>query len=270
MASAVVSQDAWGEVSEDDPPSRGSSPLPQAHGQRSRDRPKLSQQVRKSNTCDMQGMMSVPEAAHRMTVSNQRVRALIASGGLEAFRLGGRWVVAESSVASWIRSQEGGVTSRPLSVRSIMVLVDLLSQHFGAHPAESWRNAKDHDRTRARARLQRLEQSENPGDVLRAWAGRHEDRRLLRYAGDVTEVVGGYLVGASDPRSGLAPGNYVELACTTDDAVTFVRDDLLHESANWNVILHVREDPDALGWLPFDLAAYGADREDAAIEALFR
>jgi excisionase family DNA binding protein len=44
------------------------------------------------------GIVSAPEAAHRLGVNSARVRAMLAAGQLRGVKLGGRWLVSEASI----------------------------------------------------------------------------------------------------------------------------------------------------------------------------
>jgi excisionase family DNA binding protein len=87
-------------------------------------------------------MLSVKEAAHRLGVNPQRVRALIAENRLPAQLVGGAYVLDPGAVAAF--AQVPRVRGRPLSARSAWALLAELSGHDG--PVLS---SRSEDRVRA-------------------------------------------------------------------------------------------------------------------------
>lgn len=69
--------------------------------------------------------VAVEEAARHLRLTPARVRALIASGGLRAEKMGGRWLVEWDSVLARERSQ--GAAGRPLKARNAWALLLLAS-----------------------------------------------------------------------------------------------------------------------------------------------
>lgn len=73
----------------------------------------------------MPAHVAVEEAARHLQVAPARIRALIASGGLQADKVGGRWLVEWESVLARERAQTAA--GRPLSPRNAWALVLLAS-----------------------------------------------------------------------------------------------------------------------------------------------
>jgi hypothetical protein len=70
--------------------------------------------------------VDVEEAARHLRVAPSRVRALIAGGGLQAEKLGGRWLVDWDSVLARARSQ--AAAGRPLTARNAWALLLMASE----------------------------------------------------------------------------------------------------------------------------------------------
>lgn len=93
--------------------------------------------------------VDVEEAARHLRVAPSRVRALIASGGLQADKLGGRWLVEWDSVLARERSQ--AAAGRRLRARNAWALLllasgDPLPLRFDPHAG--WRIRQTLDRNR--------------------------------------------------------------------------------------------------------------------------
>lgn len=69
----------------------------------------------------MPAQVTVEQAARHLRVAPSRVRALIASGGLQAAKLGGRWVVEWDSVLA--REHQQAAPGRPLKARNAWALL---------------------------------------------------------------------------------------------------------------------------------------------------
>jgi len=78
----------------------------------------------------IQSPLSVAQAAAALGVSPQRVRALIASGGLPARRIGGRWLVDGRAVERRARGER--LPARPFSSRNAWALLAIAA---GAKPS---------------------------------------------------------------------------------------------------------------------------------------
>ena len=88
----------------------------------------------------MPAHVDVAEAARHLGVASSRVRALIASGGLRADKLGGRWLVEWDSVLARERGQ--AAAGRPLTARNAWVLLLMASGDElppGVDPHARWR-----------------------------------------------------------------------------------------------------------------------------------
>lgn len=73
----------------------------------------------------MRSHLAVDEAARHLGVASSRVRALIASGGLRADKVGGRWLVEWDSILARERARRG--PGRPLTARNAWALLLLAS-----------------------------------------------------------------------------------------------------------------------------------------------
>jgi excisionase family DNA binding protein len=131
----------------------------------------------------MPAHVDVEEAARHLGVAPSRVRALIAGGGLQAEKLGGRWLVEWDSVLARERSQ--AAAGRPLTARNAWALVLLASEN------EPPRGLDQHARWRIRQTLNRenlidlRSRLERRARVHQLWALPGELRRLR----DVDELV---------------------------------------------------------------------------------
>ncbi len=128
---------------------------------------------------------SVPEAAKRLGVSEQRVRAMIHSGRIRASRIGHRWLV-ESDLEGLPRAQAG----RPLEAANAWALLALLS---GDSP--EWIHPSV--RSRLRKRMGQLNWLES------ALAGSQPRARIHRWRvlpGDIDKLDGAFRL----VRSGLS------------------------------------------------------------------
>jgi excisionase family DNA binding protein len=126
--------------------------------------------------------VDVDQAARHLGVATSRVRALIASGGLRADKLGGRWLVEWDSVLARERAQ--AAAGRPLTARNAWALLlmasgDELPPGLGAHAR--WRIGQTLDRQRLADLESRLERRAR---VHYLWALPGE-LRPLRVAHDV-------------------------------------------------------------------------------------
>ncbi len=84
--------------------------------------------------------MSVSAAAEEMGVHPSRVRALIASGGLEAEKVGGVWLIDRASIAG--RNRQRAAAGRPLSPSNAWALLLAASGEempAGLEPSARWR-----------------------------------------------------------------------------------------------------------------------------------
>lgn len=197
--------------------------------------------------------LSVSAAADQLSVSPQRVRAMLRGGVLRGEQIGGRWLVDASSLRA-----AGKPSGRPFSERVAWALMDLVE---GRVPAE----LSQPERSRLKVRWQALLDS---GDVVRSlqaamaqraecsrWAapdpaGLLDDDRFVRS-------------GKSDPRSGISAGESVEGYVEDQDFEGLVDDHLLVPARGpENVVLRRvhRSLPDRLPWLAVaaDLAEGGA------------
>jgi hypothetical protein len=124
----------------------------------------------------MAELVDVNHAARALGVAPSRVRALIADGGLEAEKLGGRWLVRWDSVALRRRGPVG--PGRPMSPRNAWALV--LAASGESVPSDidqhtRWRLERSLDQHRLVDLRARLDQRASVG---RRWALPGELRRL--------------------------------------------------------------------------------------------
>lgn len=178
--------------------------------------------------------VSVQDAAKRLSVSPQRVRALAAAGRIPARKLGRAWAIDVDLVS---RGHVGGrARGRPLSARSSWAILDMLA---GKEPAGLSRS----ERIRARARLAAIAGSA-PGDLsARADVARFVVHRGLsgRLAHDSRLVLGG-ASAASDYRADLVALEEVEGYVRAEDLQQLVSDYALmplSAGASANVLLRV-------------------------------
>lgn len=124
----------------------------------------------------MPALVDVQEAARHLGVAASRVRALIATGGLRADKVGGRWLVDWDSVLDRERAQ--GAPGRPLTARNAWALLLLAS---GDELPPDW-DPQTRWRLRETLRRHRLADLESRLDrralVHHLWALRGELDRL--------------------------------------------------------------------------------------------
>jgi len=95
--------------------------------------------------------MSVSDAARRLRLHMTRVRALLRSGDLKGRKVGGRWLVDESSIRA--RAERSGQDGRPFSVRRAWAYLLLLSGE-----SVPWIDPATRSRLRGRIREETTEQ----------------------------------------------------------------------------------------------------------------
>jgi len=241
--------------------------------------------------------MGVPEVAHRLGVSPQRVRQQITEGRLIASRVGGRWLVDEAAVQRFADPKTSG---RPLSYRSVWALISVAAlAEAEEHPATEspdprWAEwlgrLSPTEQTRARTRWASLRDDVDRSDEqgvatsLRQTFGPRAQRLLLRAAEpDLPDLRTDARVtssGVSQRRSGLASGSVVEGYVDETSVDHLVREYFLRGAENSpgqnaNVVLHVLGSPlparppvTAAIVLAADLAEHRAPREEARAAAL--
>jgi excisionase family DNA binding protein len=211
--------------------------------------------------------LSVTQAAARIGVSAQRVRALISDGQLPAERVGHQWVVNDTVLA-----RHEARAGRPLSERSAWNLLNLASGTDQSQLTPS-------DRRRARQRLDILVKSPMPEKQLRAWLPRRGRRQVFRApSADISDLRGApqlLVSGVSHPRSGIAAPEVAEGYANEDGVAELAREFLLVASEDHlgNVIIHVPSRSVvevSLLLLAADLAEHGGPREDGRAAELVR
>lgn len=228
------------------------------------------------------GTITVSEAAERLGVTAQRVRALLAEGQLAGRRAGGGWLVQASSVAE--RELEK-LRGRPIAANTAWALIAALSR-VGAPSAVSDR--------RLRFRVYKLVESmPEPATAPERWAmclaSRHMVRRLWAHPGvmdrlrhDARISAGGFeAVQTQDGLTGR--DDRWDLYVNARDINAVVADYRLSDDRTGHVLLHaipagVRDELLPPGGAPVPEAAGAADLLDendprarhAAVELLDR
>lgn len=209
-------------------------------------------------------MLSVPEAAAKSGLSEQRLRALVSSGRLPAVRVGRQWVVDEAALA-----RHEPRMGRPLSERSCWALLGLAAGHpSGLDPSE---------RHRARQRLRLLAESRAPASLLRSWLPNRARRQVYRASPrDIIDLRADprlLLSGLSHPDSAISAADVAEGYVLESALAGLVADFLLIEAgdAMGNVVLHIPSRPLSRVsplLLAADLSEHHHDREDARVAEL--
>jgi excisionase family DNA binding protein len=177
--------------------------------------------------------ISVAEAAKRLDIGEQRVRALAASGALPARRLGNAWALDSSAVDARLKGARRG---RPLSARSAWAVLLLLEGRGG----ELQLHRSERSRAAARARTAReLEPGEFAARAQTRWRFAHP-AAYERVTNDPRVVLGGE-AAAVQHRADLVGGGLVELYVREEDVSDLERDFALRpvEPSEANVKLHI-------------------------------
>lgn len=211
--------------------------------------------------------VSVQEAAQRLAVSPQRVRALAASGRISARKLGRDWAIDLDPIGRREFVQRG--RGRPLSARSSWAILEMISGKQSVDLSRS-------ERLRARARLESAAVLA-PGDLsARAEVARYvvHGGLLKRLVKDPRVVLGG-VSAASHYRANLVALEEVEGYVRAEDLEQLVSEYALmppSAGATANVLLRVP----VPGW-PFEnderiasRAVVGVDLVDAGDERSVR
>lgn len=215
-------------------------------------------------------MISVPEAAERLGVSEGRVRQRINDGSLPADKIGGRWVVHVVGLGAVGDSRVG----RPLAPHMAWAVLDVLAGQKPAlrYPAE---------RSRACKYAARLSDAKDPAPLLRSLL-RHRGRREVFKAApadlpDLREDERLRLSGVSADEGIVAEG-LVEGYVAESDLQALLDDYFLlpAEPGEENIILHVAEDNRVQSWsrrmpkvvVAADLAEHRGSREDERVRDL--
>ncbi|MBI2755377.1 MAG: helix-turn-helix domain-containing protein [Chloroflexi bacterium] len=189
---------------------------------------------------DLGRLMPVADAAQRLGLSQQRVRALVADGELPARKSAGRWFVERSAVEKRIR--EPRLAGRPFSPEHAWGLVALAEGEpapwlDASNRSRLRRQLRDHDMRELlpalRRRARRVELRAHPSD-------------LARLAKEPDLVWGGVSAAAEHRLEIVAPGNFEAYVSKRMDR-ELQREYNLKPSTEPNVVLHVVDGP----W-PFD------------------
>jgi hypothetical protein len=210
-------------------------------------------------------LMSTGETAAALDVSVQRVQAMLSDERFVARKIGSRWVIDSTSIATARRS------GRAMTERNAWALI-MLSDGVKTNGLRAEENY------RLRARLGRLVGSGDDAAVLlRSWLANRAERVLLS-ASDTSPLLEDArltLSGISDAQSGIAAHGEAEGYVKREDLASLVRDHALFrsEAGKSNVVLHVTEgrrvkDAAPLLLVAADLADYGTEREVGQAELL--
>jgi excisionase family DNA binding protein len=207
--------------------------------------------------------LGVGRAAERLAVSERQVRKLIAKQLLPARMEGGRWLIDEASL------RRSPPVSRPMSPRIAWAMIAILS-------GDKVDGLRADERQRLVDKIGRLQRSDEPLSLLRAWLVRRADRRCFVVAAeDAAELRGDERValsGISDERSGLSAPGEVEGYVRGNDLAQLRADYLLADVGSSNVWFHLSDRivdrPVPIGLVVADLADRLSPREDAAARRL--
>lgn len=214
--------------------------------------------------------VGVGEAAERLGVSAQRVRAMIAAGDLPAERVGHAWVINEADVARPRRRSAG----RPMSARMAGAFLVLAS---GVRP-----QVMPSELSRLRRRLAHLASESrapdgDPADLLRGWMGRRAERLALSvHAADIKDVLADERIhasGLSHPVAAMSGAPVVEGYVHRDAVNSLIKNHFMVPAkvqAQGNIVLHVVDElpPVSPVLIAADLADYRADREDRQAKSI--
>lgn len=202
--------------------------------------------------------LEVGHAASVASVSSRRIRALIQMGVLESDGDRRPLRVRRTSLVSYLAAGRRGV--RPLSDRSIGLLLDALALTERQAISEQWSKASGVERSRARDRVRRLMEDHAPAELLRAWF-RHDPHRVLDMQVAADALAAGQFprTGISHPVAGMAAPDLVEIQARVAPR---------SQRHGLRARVHIRPGPVRLGELLVDLARHSGDREDHAVAAI--
>ncbi|MGL4173839.1 MAG: helix-turn-helix domain-containing protein [Actinomycetota bacterium] len=181
--------------------------------------------------------LTTRESAERLGVNQSRVRALIASGGLNARRVGGRWLINADSV-----DRQVALTSARATGRSMAQRIAWATAHFADGGNASWLA------TNERARLrQRLSIAATSPEIMQRWLRARADSVSRYRVGEsdlstllATEGVVGTGVSATEAhRLSLGGGNSGDAYVTPEVAQRLINEFFLIPSQTGNLILRV-------------------------------
>lgn len=139
--------------------------------------------------------LTTREAAERLSVNQSRVRALVASGGLSARRVGDRWLVDADSVDKQAALTSAQATGRSMAQRVAWAAADLVDRGGAV-----WLRANE--RSRLRQRLS----STGSAEVAQRWLRNRADR------------VSRYRIGERDLEALLDAGGVVRTGVSAAEA----------------------------------------------------
>lgn len=181
-------------------------------------------------------MMTAREAAERLNVNQSRVRALVASGILDARRVGSQWLIDTDSVERQAAFTSAGATGRPMS-RGVAWAASALADGGQAR----WISASD--RTRLRGRLD----GTTNVVVVQKWL-RSRAETITRYRVGERDIVdllrsdGVVATGVSAAGAyglGLSTGGSADAYVADDLAERLERDFVLIRSSTGNLTLRI-------------------------------
>lgn len=213
--------------------------------------------------------VGLADVAEQLGVSQQRIRELLRRGRLDGQKISGRWLIDPASLPAVSRR-----VGQPLSPRVAWALADIAS---GGH-APSLSAA---ERSRARAKLRHLLDSDDPVPTLASLMARRASRSRWSAPDPAGLLDDGRIVpsGVSDPRSGMSSAHRMEGYVNADDFDDVIGDHLLVRARGpENVVLHHADVtaadleglPSPLPWLVIaaDLAESGVRETQQAMQVL--
>ena len=215
-------------------------------------------------------VLGVHDAAKRLGVRPERVLKLIHDGRIDAQKVGSRWIIDESAIASrvWIKSP-----GRPMSAKNAMSLAQTLE---GDVPSD----LDAVEKHRLQKHVRNLLVHGDPKSQLQSWfAARAQPLKFSVSDSDIVELRDDQrirLSGVSDPRSGLLPGNELEAYVSRSDLDRLRADWFLVPASSEqkaNVILRVLDNlPSAVPaiFTVMDLAEHPGPREQSAANSIIR
>lgn len=179
--------------------------------------------------------MSVPEFAQAKGLSPGRILHLIQSGGIEARKIGGRWLINESQLIFAPRA------SRALSPKMQRALLQRMANSPVLEPLQG------SERLRLEEKICELKEHHDPALLLRSWVKPDEEvLKLSASARDLLKLQNSHELvpaGSSDPSSKIFEQNNFEAYVERKNVHKILKSYLLVKSESPNVILRVIDQP---------------------------